>query len=112
MEDNNFIIQDENIYNSEMSYIETINGELNEHSVRKMLELPLSDNIKKVGHVLLSRAFSRRNIKYSATEILNYIDDINISTEKYAQKIGEIIVYIDINNVCDNIFEKRLYSPG
>jgi len=108
MEDNNFIQQDENIYNSEMSYIETINGELNEFSVKKMLERPLTDSIKKVGHVLLSRAFSRRNIKYSATEILQYIDNINLTTEKYAQKIGEIIVYIDINNICDNIFEKRL----
>lgn len=108
MENNNFIKQDENIYNSEISYIETINGELNEHSVKKMLERPLSDSIKKVGNVLLSRAFSRRNIKYSATEILQYIDNINLTTEKYAQKIGEIIVFIDINNVCDNIFEKRL----
>jgi hypothetical protein len=39
---------------------------------------------------------------------LQYLENKNLSTEKYARKIGEVIVYIDINNICDNIFEKRL----
>jgi CO dehydrogenase/acetyl-CoA synthase beta subunit len=36
MEDNSFIIQDERIYDSEKSYLDIINGKLNEHSVKNM----------------------------------------------------------------------------
>ena len=114
--EDDFIIQDENIFRNEQDYFENINTKLNETSVNKILDEPLKPDsyATKLGKSYISKVFDIIGTDYTYEDIFENIDIENMTIRKYATYIFSICSYLD-SELFDNIFRKRLmkryYNP-
>jgi len=115
-EEDDFIIQDENIFRNEQDYFENINTKLNETSVNKILDEPLKPDsyATKLGKSYISKVFDIIGTDYTYEDIFENINFENMTIRKYATYIFSICSYLD-SELFDNIFRKRLvkkyYNP-
>ena len=104
-----FIVQNEDIYNAERSFFANLNKTLNEVTVNNILDSPLTEDIFNIGRELFMNAISRvsSSSKYNS-DINSFIQSDSTNVREFARSIGEIIIYLDIDNISDSIFKKRI----
>ena len=105
----NFIVQDENIYKEEKKYFEKMFRTLNEVSVSAFLEEKMKAfSVEEIGYYYLTKNFEKFDIKYSIDDIFKNFIDSETTIKEYATYVFSIITFIDNYSICDNIFLKRL----
>ena len=101
------IYQDENIYNAERTFFANLDSKLNEMSVMKILDEPISDDIKQLGQLMFKNALGQFS---SSGKYMNLesIEKSSLSVRDYVNHLSEVIVYLNLDSVSDSIFGKRI----
>ena len=118
--DKEFVIQDENIYKQEKEYLSSLTYYLNEYKINEILDSTVSETSLTVAKALLKRFINNLEDKYKVScnlfdkdVIYKLLDDKQIQTlsnRELASKLSEIIIFADLEEVCDNTFAKRLVN--
>ena len=118
---NEFIIQDKNIYDNQREYFSN-NLKTRNQSINEILKSDIDFEIKHLGLRKLAEALNKiapNNVDYGYFEgeefiyntefIKETIDNIQENkTSEFFRKIGEVIIYLDLDVSKDNIFKNRV----
>ena len=106
---NDFIEQNDVIFNSEKTFFSNLDTKLNDVTVNRILDNFLTDDIFNIGKNLFENALS----KISLTS--KYYSDVNIfkgnnsiTIRQFANSLAEVIVYFDLEDIGDSIYKKRI----
>ena len=101
------LYQDESIYNAERTFFANLDSKLNEMSVMKILDEPISDDVKQLGQLMFKNALGQFS---SSGKYMNLesIEKSSLSVRDYVSHLSEVIVYLNLDNVSDSIFGKRI----
>ena len=102
-----FIIQNRDIFNFEKEFFNTIDTQLNEITVNKILDDNINKSAVDLGMKYIEKSFSNFEIEYTYDEIFKNIKTENLTIREYAEYIFSICSYLG-NELFDNIFRKRL----
>jgi len=105
---NEFIIQNESIFRNERTFFANSNQNLNEITVEKILQESLSDESIDIGKTIYRNALGRisKSTKYYGD--LRLIINESRTIGEFAVKLGNLIVYFDLDGFGDSIFRKRI----
>ena len=104
-----FIIQNESIYNSERSFFANLNTSLNDITVNQILDGVLTEEIFNIGKQLFLNAISKitSSSKYNS-DVTSLFNSGSYSVREFAKSLGEVIIYFDLDDISDSIFKKRI----
>ena len=108
-----FIIQDVNIYNEEENFLKNLTFEVNSVTVNEILDEILTEDVKNIGYTLLRNAFDKIQLNIDIQQIILIFSNINLeklTNREFAIYLSNIICYLDIDNISESIFIKRLHK--
>ena len=106
--DNEFIIQDEGVFNSEKTFFANIDEKLNDYTVNKILDDQLSDEIVDIGKTIFRNALGRISTSSKYDNDVRMIIEQSKTIRDFAINLGNVLVYFDLDNFGDSIFKKRI----
>ena len=108
---NDFIVQDEYIYNSERSFFANLNTSLNDITVNQILDGVLTEEIFNIGKQLFFNAISKitSSSKYNS-DVTSLFNSGSYSVREFAKSLGEVVIYFDLDDISDSIFKKRIQN--
>jgi len=104
---NDFIIQNEDIYNSERSFFANLNNNLNEITVNQILDGFLDKEIFNIGKQFFFSAISTISSSSKYNGDFDALSNCS-SVREFAKYLGEVVIYFDLDDICDSIFKKRI----
>lgn len=105
--DNEIFVQDDIIFSHEKTFFANINKELNDYSVQQILDSSLTPEIISFGKTFFRNALQKISDTTKYDDISYILNDL-YTVREFATTLGNVIVYLDIDNISDSSFKKRI----
>jgi len=115
IDDESFIIQNENIFNSEIEYFKDQKAS-KEQKIKKIFSQPLSKQIVELGSKILFEELQKitnlnQDIQY-ANDVVNEISSSCETVKEFAEKLADLLVYLNpiVEKIGNKIFKKKIIT--
>jgi hypothetical protein len=105
---NEYFIQDDIVFANEKTFFANLNIDLNDFSVQNILNEKISSETLNFGKTFYKNALEKISDTKKYNDINYILNDDVITNRDLAIILGNVIVFLDIDTLCDSIFKKRV----